>query len=157
MFKLIYRYLLLMSLACIQLPAHADNEKYLTVDALIEQGFALLDGEELMQVFQMRKLAVSDIETGEVYILEGDRQKTGKNEKEDMVVSARPDKVLDPGFAARPAMLNNARYQIRNDRIIATDGIRSYNIRLYMKGDALYAVRDVDAGKVYFKVAPVDE
>jgi len=157
MFKLLYRYLLIVSLACVHLPAYASSDGYLTVDKLIEQGYVLLEGEQLMQLFQMRKLAVSDIETGEVFILEGDRQQTGKNDKVEKVTSARPEKMFDPELTARPPMLRNARYQIRNDMIVATDGVRSYHLRFYMKGDTLYGARDVDAGNVYFKVVPTAE
>ena len=157
MFKVLYRYLLILSLACLQLPAYADSGESLTVDKLIAQGYVLVQGEQLMQLFQMRKLAVSDIETGEVFILEGDRQKTGKNDKVEKVASARPEKMFDPELTARPPMLRDARYQIRNDMIIASDGIRSYHLRFYIKGDTLYGARDVDAGKVYLKVVPTDE
>mgnify|MGYP001829202206 CR=1 FL=1 len=156
MFKVLYRYLFILSLACVQLPAYADSGESLTVDKLIAQGYVLVQGEQLMQVFQMRKLAVSDIETGEVFILEGDRQKTGKNDRVEKVTSASPEKMFDPELTARPPMLRNARYQIRNDMIIATDGVRSYRLRFYMKGDTLYGARDVDAGNVYFKVVPTE-
>lgn len=156
MFKVLYRYLFILSLACVQLPAYAGSGESLTVDKLIAQGYVLVQGEQLMQVFQMRKLAVSDIETGEVFILEGDRQKTGKNDRVEKVTSASPEKMFDPELTARPPMLRNARYQIRNDMIIATDGVRSYRLRFYMKGDTLYGARDVDAGNVYFKVVPTE-
>ena len=42
--------------------------------------------------------------------------------------------------------------RVEGDALVATDGIRSYRYSVYDKQGHMYAVRDIDAGYVYFEV-----
>lgn len=153
----------------------AEANKHLTVHELQSQGYVLIRGPELQRIFKTESIEVTDIESGSIRVFVGDRSRTGKNDHVDTIKHARMDAMFDPELAARPAPLQNAHYKITGDAILASDGIREYRLSFYHKpGDRpgvsisdskeknaqinkIYAVRNVDAGKVYFQVRPLVE
>jgi hypothetical protein len=155
-----YRYRIYLLLICsfFFTCAHATGESgRLTVNDLVEQGYQHLGHDTLVKIFQMRAIAVTDIETGEIFILESGAEQAEKKGKLEKIHDARPEKMFSLDSMARAPMLKNATYTIVGDAIIATDGVRNHRISFYKKGDTVYSVRDVDAGYVYYQLSKVKE
>ena len=49
--------------------------------------------------------------------------------------------------------MGKADYEITDNAIVSTDGLRTVTSTLYQKGDRILAARDVDGGKVKFELS----
>lgn len=156
LYKQCFLILLLAMLAAASFSIRAESgAKHLTVHGLESDGYQLLKGQQLHNIFKLQGIEVTDIESGAIRIFHPDHVHTDRMESVSKVKDAKSSAMFDPDLVSRPAPLVNARYKITGDAIIATDGVREYRLSFYRKGDSIYAVRNVDAGKVYFLVRPL--
>lgn len=144
-----------LSLMLITSHAYAEKVEQVTVNSLIEMGYKRLDHDGLKKLLSEKKIGVKDFETGEEFVVEigaGDMEKDGNIES---INSAKRSKMFDLDSMSKPVILRNAHYQLVGDTIIASEGVRQHRLSFYTKGKTIYGVRDVDAGRVYYKVLPV--
>ena len=133
--------------------AYADEKRFLTVDELVENGYILLSGEQLLEIMNEHTIEVVDIETDAVTISKSDKFRDAMDRKFEETKSDKASSLLDARLMARAPMLEGKiDRKAVGDELIATDGIRTYHYRLYKKQERIYAVRDIDHGNVFLEV-----
>lgn len=142
--------LLITILSC---NAHADKSKFLTVDELVEQGYKVLSGLQILEIMADHTIRVVDIETGAEII---SNKKTSEEAMDRKFVETKTDKkslLFDARLMARaPALEGKIERKVVGDQLVSTDGLRTYRHRLYEKEGRIFAVRDIDHGNVFFEV-----
>jgi len=64
-----------------------------------------------------------------------------------------PSMLTDLEYHSRAPLLSESnRLVIKGDKVVASDGICTFVSQLYIKGDKILGVRDVDNGRVYLKI-----
>lgn len=129
----------------------------LTVEKIIEDGYSKLSGLQLIELMDKHVIEVVDIETEATSVsqLKSDSSKSesGMERKFDETKKDKTSTFLDTRLLARaPPLDGKIERRIEGDALVATDGIRTYRYRVYQKQGHMYAVRDIDAGYVYFEV-----
>jgi len=129
----------------------------LTVDELVDSGYSLLSGQQILEIMTNHTIKVVDIETDAVSISKNDESNTDTDIDIDRkFVETKSDKAsyfLDPRLMARaPPLEGKIERKVIGDDLIATDGVRTYHYRLYKKQERIFAVRDIDSGNVFFEV-----
>jgi len=131
----------------------ADEKSFLTVDELIDSGYTLLSGEQILEIITNRTIRVVDIETDAVTISENNKSGKSMDRKFVETKSDKTSSILDPRLMARaPALEGKIERKVVGDELVSTDGVRSYHYRLYRRQDKIFAVRDIDHGNVFFEV-----
>ncbi len=131
----------------------ADENTFLTVDALTESGFTPMSGQQILTVMANRKIKVVDIETGAMSVSKKNKSSVSIDRKFVETKSDNASTMFDPGLMARaPALEGKVERKVVGDELISTDGVRTYHYRLYKKQERIFAVRDIDHGNVFFEV-----
>ncbi len=131
----------------------ADEKSFLTVDELIDSGYTLLSGEQILEIMANRTISVVDIETDAVTISENNKSGKSMDRKFVETKSDKTSSILDPRLMARaPALEGKIERKVVGDELVSTDGVRSYHYRLYRNQGKIFAVRDIDHGNVFFEV-----
>jgi len=130
-------------------------QKTLTVDELLASGYRQLNGQQLIELMNTKKIVVTDIATDKVSISGNDgkdgiaREFRGKKD----VAEDKTLYFLDTRLLARaPPLQGDIRRRIIDDELVATDGVRTYHYRVYEKNGRMFAARDIDNGSVYYEV-----
>lgn len=131
----------------------ADEKPYLTVNALLEQGYVQLTGDQLTALLNEHKIEIHDIGTDAVYLSTSGDQ-TGKSaSKIEQTKNQTAKKSLDVNLLARAPMLaDDPERKVVGDELISSDGVRTYHIRLYEKQGRIFGSRDIDNGDVFFEI-----
>ena len=133
--------------------SYAAEEEFLTVDELVKHGYVKLSGERIMEIMNNHKIKVVDIETDAVSISKSEDAKAGMEREFKETQSDKASFFLDSRLIARaPPHDGKIERKVVGDALVATDGVRTYNYTLYEKDDRMFAVRDIDAGNVFFEV-----
>lgn len=124
------------------------EQERLMVQAILGDGFAQMSGDDIKALIG-RELVLRDLTSGQEYdgmLLEGGTR----------VLSARAGSPAQAGQAVfhggAPVMMGEAGYEIRDDSIVSSDGLRTITSTLYRKGDQILAARDVDNGQINYEV-----
>ena len=133
------------------------KEPFLTVEKIIEDGYSKLSGLQLTELMDKHVIEVVDIETDAVAVsqLKSDStvSESGMERKFDEAKKDKASAFLDTRLLARaPPLDGKIERRVEGDALVATDGIRTYSYRVYEKQGHMYAVRDIDAGYVYYEV-----
>jgi hypothetical protein len=130
--------------------AFAEKEG-ISVDELLASGFTQLTGEQIRQELLGKTLVLRDLRSGREYegmLLEGGKRVL----KETTVEGARQS--ADALFhGGGPVLLGEAAYEIKDDVIVTTDGLRTIESTLYRQGSRIVAARDVDHGVVNYELS----
>ena len=144
---------ILVLLALLSVSTHAAEEEFLTVDELVRHGYVKLSGERITEIMNKHKIKVVDIETDAVSISKSEEAKAGMEREFKETQSDKASFFLDSRLIARaPPLDGKIERKVVGDALVATDGVRTYNYTLYEKDGRMFAVRDIDAGNVFFEV-----
>jgi hypothetical protein len=144
---------ILVLLALFSVGTYAAEEEFLTVDELVKQGYVKLSGERILEIMNKHKIKVVDIETDAVSISKSEDAKAGMEREFKETQSDKASFFLDSRLIARaPSLDGKIERKVVGDALVATDGVRTYNYTLYEKDGRMFAVRDIDAGNVFFEV-----
>jgi hypothetical protein len=144
---------ILVLLALFSVGTYAAEEEFLTVDELVKQGYVKLSGERILEIMNKHKIKVVDIETDAVSISKSEDAKAGMEREFKEAQSDKVSFFLDSRLIARaPPLDGKIERKVVGDALVATDGVRTYNYTLYEKDGRMFAVRDIDAGNVFFEV-----
>ena len=129
----------------------------LTVEKIIEDGYSKLSGLQLIELMDKHVIEVVDIETEATSVsqLKSDssESESGMERKFDETKKDKASAFLDTRLLARaPPLDGKIERRVEGDALVATDGVRTYRYRVYEKQGHMYAVRDIDAGYVYYEV-----
>jgi hypothetical protein len=128
----------------------AEDNPILTLAELKQQGFVLIQSGEMSEMLLDKTVLIKDLLSKSVY--EVKINKDGSTDKKQIKKSSA--KILTSiEYHSRPALLDaTTKFSISHDKIISTDGVRTYISSLYKKQDKIYAVRDVDHNRVSFQI-----
>ena len=131
---------------------YASDKQFLTVEQLIANGYQQLDGSQLSRLLKEAKIEIRDIETQAVSI--STRSTAGSNTRaSEAIKKDEPLYFLDTRLLARaPSLSGTPEYKVSGDKLIATDGVRTYHIRFYEREGKMYGARDIDNGNVFFEI-----
>lgn len=128
----------------------AENDERHTVNRLMTDGFKEMSGAEIKQQLLGRVLMITDLQAGSIYetvLLESGARKLKK------IKSESSKTLTDVDYQARAAILSeNAKFSTEGNKIISTDGVRTYSIALFKKGNLMFGVRDVDGEYANFQI-----
>ena len=132
---------------------HADEKVFLTVDELVQHGYVKLSGQRILEIMDKHKIKVVDIETDAVSISRSDADRAGMQREFKETKSDKASFFLDSRLMARaPPLDGKIERKVVGDELVASDGVRSYSYTLYEKEGRMFAVRDIDAGSVFYEV-----
>ncbi len=121
----------------------------MSVDSAVKEGFSQMTGDEIRKTLLGKTLMLKDLTSGKVY--EGKLLETGKRVLKETGVAK--EQVAQSAYHGGGSLLmGKADYEIRNNTIVSSDGIRTITSTLYRKGDRIVAARDVDGGVVNFEI-----
>jgi hypothetical protein len=131
----------------------ADEKPFLTVEALLEDGYVQLTGSQLTALLQEHKIEIHDIETDAVYLSTRDSQADISNSTTVQTKNQSAKKSLDVNLLARaPMLMDDPERKVVGDELISSDGVRTYHIKLYEKQGRILGSRDIDHGDVFFEI-----
>jgi len=133
------------------------KESFLTVETIIEDGYRKLTGLQIIELMDKHVIEVVDIEPEAVAVSQlkpdSSKSESGMERKFEESKKDKTSAFLDARLLARaPPLDGKIERRVEGDALVATDGIRTYRYRVYEKQGHMYAVRDIDAGYVYFEV-----
>lgn len=145
--------LLLSALLFLSINTYADEKRFLTVDVLLNNGYAQLTGTQLNKLLEQGNIEIHDIETEAVYLSRLDGPDKSNNRKLEQTKSHGTEYILDADLLARaPSLAGQPDYKVVGDELIAEDGVRTYHIRLYQKNERIFITRDIDHGNVFYEI-----
>jgi hypothetical protein len=132
--------------------SYAGEKSFLTVDELVKHGYIPLSGEKIVEIMNGYEIRVVDIETEAVTISKKEN-KTGIDREFKETKSNKTSFFLDSRLIARaPPLEGRITRKVVADELVATDGVRTYSYTIYENEGRMFAVRDIDAGNVFFEV-----
>lgn len=132
--------------------SYAGEKSFLTVDELVKHGYTPLSGQKIIEIMNDYEIKVVDIETEAVSISKKDN-KTGIDREFKETKSNKASFFLDTRLIARaPPLEGKITRKVVADELVATDGVRTYSYTIYENEGRMFAVRDIDAGNVFFEV-----
>lgn len=128
--------------------ALADNNSILTLQKL--DGYKVMTGIEISEILLGKTVILKDLLSEAEYEIK--INKDGVTEKK--IIKAKSPKTLtNVDYQARADLLRGAlKFSIEGNKIITTDGLRTYISTLYKKDKNIYGVRDVDHESVNFQI-----
>lgn len=126
----------------------AENSSGLTLKKL--DGYKIMTGIEISEILLGKTVILKDLLSEAVYEIK--INKDGVTEKK--IIKAKSPKTLtNVDYQARADLLTDVlKFSIEGNKIITTDGVRTYISTLYKKGQKIYGVRDVDHESVNFQI-----
>ncbi len=132
---------------------YAGKTAFLTVTELVDSGYTLLSGLQILEIMENNTIQVVDIETDAVVVSKSDDASAAMDRKFVEKKSGSASSSFDARLMARaPALEGKIDRRVAGDELISTDGVRTYHFRLYKKQERIFAVRDIDNGDVFFEV-----
>jgi len=123
----------------------------MTVDSVVAEGFKQMTGDEIRKQLLGKTIMLKDLASGNVY--EGMLLESGKRVLKD-VAAQNAQQNADAAFhGGGPVILGEAAYEIKDNAIVSSDGLRTIKSMLYRKDDRIVAARDVDNGAVKFELS----
>ena len=127
-----------------------ENKTHLTASKLLSSGYNKMSGAAIREKFIGSALIIMDLQAGSEY--EAIFSPGGKSELKK-IKGDKAQTLTDADYQGRAVLLTGFNtFTINGDTVITTDGIRSYISTLYIKGDVILGVRDIDNGRVYFQI-----
>jgi hypothetical protein len=130
--------------------AYAEKDR-ITVEALLRDGFTQLTGDDIRTDLLGKTLVLRDLVSGREYegkLLESGKRVLRETSAEDARQTA--DAIFHGGG---PLLIGEAAYEIRDNAIVSTDGLRTITSTLYRLGTRIVAARDIDNGTVNYELS----
>jgi len=128
--------------------ALAENNNILILQKL--QGYKIMTGIEISEILLGKTVILKDLLSEAVYEIK--INKNGVTEKKTLKTKS-PKTLTNVDYQARADLLKGAlKFTIEGNKIITTDGLRTYVSTLYKKDNNIYGVRDVDHESVNFQI-----
>lgn len=145
------KFITVLSLILITLQVFAvENEKSLNIKDIVKGGYKQLTGDEIRSQLFGKTIIINDLHTKAEY--EVTLSESGAS-KIKQTSEASPSMLTDLEYHSRAPLLSESnRLVIKGDKVVASDGIRTFISRLYIKGNKILGVRDVDNGRVYLQI-----
>ena len=128
--------------------ALAENNNILILQKL--QGYKIMTGIEISEILLGKTVILKDLLSEAVYEIK--INKNGVTEKKTLKTKS-PKTLTNVDYQARADLLKGAlKFTIEGNKVITTDGLRTYVSTLYKKDNNIYGVRDVDHESVNFQI-----
>ena len=147
------KYLICVLSVVLSFGSYAGDKRFLTVDELIDNGYSLMPGEQMLELMRSKTIKVVDIETDAVLISKHDKSDVAMERKFVETKTEKSSSLFDVRLLARaPALDGKIEREVVGDELVSTNGVRTYRYRLYRKQERIFAVRDIDNGNVFLEV-----
>lgn len=147
------KYLICVLSVVFSFGSYAGDKRFLTVDELIDNGYSLMSGEQMLELMRSKTIKVVDIETDAVLISKHDKSDVAMERKFVETKTEKSSSLFDARLLARaPALDGKIEREVVGDELVSTNGVRTYRYRLYKKQERVFAVRDIDNGNVFLEV-----
>ncbi len=143
------------SLLLFTLQALAVEQKAgLNIEDIIKDGYQQMTGDEIRSHLFGKKLIIKDLHAKSEY--EGFLSNSGTSKvKQTREVS--PSMLTNIEYQSRAPLLSGTdKLRIKGNKIVASDGIRTFSSRIYIKDGNMLGVRDIDNGRVYLQISIKD-
>jgi len=128
--------------------AIADAKAPLTMNDL--NGYHVMTGIEISEILLGKTVILKDLLSEAVYEIK--ISQNGLTEKK-IITAKSPKTLTNVEYQARADLLSgDVKFSIEGNKIITTDGVRTYISTLYKKDRKIYGVRDVDNESVNFQI-----
>lgn len=122
----------------------------LTTDSVVKEGYQQMSAAEIRKQLLGKTIMLKDLASGRVY--EGKLLKSGKRVLKSATVAS--EQVAQAAFhGGGPLLMGETDYEIKDDKVVSSDGLRTITSTLYRKGDRIVAARDIDNGAVNFELS----
>jgi len=133
--------------------AQADSK--LTLASLEKQNYKIMTGIEISEILFNKTIKIKDLLSDAIYKIKIDENGLTKRER---IAPKNPKILTSVEYNSRPALLKDSiEFSIKGNKIINTDGIRTYISTLYKKHNKIYGVRDIDNNVVNFQIIIEDK
>jgi len=140
--------ILINALLMISKVAIVNAETPLTMKHL--NGYNIMTGLEISEILLGKTVVLKDLLSEAVYEIK--ISQNGLTEKK-VITNKSPKTLTNVEYQARADILSgDVKFSIEGNKIITTDGVRTYISTLYKKGMNIYGVRDVDNESVNFQI-----
>jgi len=144
--KLIILIFLLVNLSVSTVTA----ESKLTLASLEKQHYKVMTSKEISTLFLGKTITLKDLLSKAVY--EVKVNKDGLTKKK-VIKEKSPKTLTSIEYNSRAALLSDGlEISIKGNKIITSDGVRTYKSTLYKKDKTIYGVRDIDHDSVNFQI-----
>ncbi len=128
--------------------AYADSK--LTMNSLEKQNFRVMSGSEISEIFLNNNVKLKDLLSGAVYQIK--INENGLIERKT-IKEKNPKTLTSVEYSSRAALLTDSvDLSVKDNKVITTDGLRTYVSTLYKKANLIYGVRDIDHETVNFQI-----
>ncbi len=128
----------------------AYSENKITLLSLEKQNFYVMSGKEISEILLDKTVKLKDLLSEAVYEIK--INKNGLIERK-IITNKNPKTLTSVEYNARASLLGDSmELSIKGNKIVTTDGVRTYMSTLYKKGDIIYGVRDIDHKTVNFQI-----
>jgi len=125
-------------------------ETKLSLASLEKQDYKQMTSIEISEMLLDKTVRLKDLLSEAVYEIQ---IKKDGSIKRKMITEKNPKILTSVEYSARPAVLTESvKLLIKGNKIITTDGLRTYMSTLYRKGDMIFGVRDIDHETVNFQI-----
>jgi len=144
-----FKIIIFMVLNLIVSFAWADTK--LTLASLESQNYKQMTGIEISKLLLNKTVKLKDLLSDAVYEIKIDADGSIKNRKK--IKGKNPNILTSVEYHSRASLLSESvDLSIKGNKIITTDGIRTYMSTFYKKDNIIYGVRDIDNETVNFKI-----
>lgn len=122
----------------------------LTIEKLLANNFKIMTAQQIRDQLQGRTLLIKDLDANSQYelVFTHDNSKTLTKTIED-----DPGTLTNTEYQARAQLLTGpGTYSIKDNKVISSDGLREYEIKLYQKNNIIFGARNIDSGRVSFEI-----
>ena len=135
---------------CILFSQVSVADENLTLNKLVNNKYHLMTSNEIREILIEKTVILKDLLSEAVY--EISINKDGLIDQK-IIKEKSPKTLTSVEYHARADILSGSiKFSIGGNKIISTDGIRTYMSSLYKKGDKIFGVRDIDQNVVNFEV-----
>ena len=125
-------------------------ESKLTLTSLEKQHYKEMTGKEISELLLGKTITLKDLLSKAVYEVKINNEGLTKKK---VIKEKSPKTLTSIEYNSRAALLSDGlEISIKGNKIVTSDGVRTYMSTLYKKQNTIYGVRDIDHDTVNFQI-----
>ena len=128
-----------------------EKKEGMTVALIIKDGFKQMTANDIRKALLGKTIVLRELNTGREY--EGMLLDSGKRVLKETTAQGGQQSADAAFHGGGSVLLGEAAYEIKDNAIVSSDGLRTIKSMLYRKDDRIVATRDVDNGAVNYELS----
>jgi len=125
-------------------------ESKLTLTSLEKQHYKEMTGKEISELLLGKTVTLKDLLSKAIYEVKINNEGLTKKK---VIKEKSPKTLTSIEYNSRAALLSDGlEISIKGNKIVTSDGVRTYMSTLYKKQNTIYGVRDIDHNSVNFQI-----